>query len=298
MPRRAVLAVGRRLGLAWARLDARHLAIAKDNLGRAFPEWDEARIDRTARGVYAHFGTVILDLLWMEGRRVEDLLALADLEGVEHLQRARAAGRGVVAPSAHYGNWEIQAVASVPLVGAVASIARPLDNPALDRRLVALRTSTGNKVIYKQKALAQVMRTIRDGGIVAVLIDQNVQERDGIFVRFFGRPAATTTVAAAVALKTGCAIVPVHCALRPNGRYLMRYGPPVEWTGSGRKDDDVEELTQHLTGIVEGWVRENPEQWLWLHRRWKTTPSLETPLAKGLGGSLVSPASAPGTPRE
>jgi KDO2-lipid IV(A) lauroyltransferase len=275
LPRRAVLALGRTLGGLWGRIDARHLAIAADNLRRAFPEWDDTRVLRTARGVYRHFGAVILDLLWMEGRPAEELLALADLDGIEHLQRARAAGRGVVSPSAHFGNWEVQAVASTPLVGTVASIARPLDNPALDRRLVGLRTSTGNTVIYKQKALAQVMRAIREGGIVAILIDQNVQAKDGIFVSFFGRPACTTTVAAALALKTGAAIVPVSCALLPSGRYLMRYGPPVEWAGTGRRDEDVAALTQHLTSIVEGWVRERPEQWLWLHRRWKTQPPAE-----------------------
>jgi KDO2-lipid IV(A) lauroyltransferase len=267
-----VLAVGRRPGRLWGARDKRHLAIAADNLRRAFPEWDEARVQRTARGVYAHFGAVLMDLLWMEGRPVEQLLALADLEGVEHLQAARASGRGVVAPSGHIGNWEIQAVASVPLVGNVAMIARPLDNPALDQRLVGLRTSTGNTVIYKQKALAQVIRTLREGGIVAILIDQNVQAKDGIFVRFFGRPACTTTVAAALALKTGCAIVPVHCLLQPSGRYRMVYGPPVEWTGTGRRDEDVAALTQALTSVIEGWVRETPEQWLWLHRRWKTQP--------------------------
>jgi Kdo2-lipid IVA lauroyltransferase/acyltransferase len=272
LPRRVVLAVGRRLGRLWGALDKRHLAIAADNLRRAFPEWDEARVQRTARGVYAHFGAVLMDLLWMEGRPVDELLALADLEGVEHLQAARASGRGVVAPSGHIGNWEIQAVASVPLVGNVAMIARPLDNPALDQRLVGLRTSTGNTVIYKQKALAQVIKTIREGGIVAILIDQNVQAKDGIFVRFFGRPACTTTVAAALALKTGCAIVPVHCLLQPSGRYRMIYGPPVEWTGTGRRDEDVAALTQALTSVIEGWVRETPEQWLWLHRRWKTQP--------------------------
>ncbi len=275
LPRGAVLALGRRLGRLWAGIDARHLAIASDNLRRAFPEWDEARVQCTARGVYAHFGTVILDLLWMEGRSADELLAHADIEGVEHLQRARAAGRGVLAPSGHVGNWEFQAVASVPLVGGVASIARPLDNPALDRRLVALRTSTGNSVIYKQKALAQAIRTIREGGILAVLIDQNVLEKDGIFVRFFGRPAATTTVAAALALKTGCAIVPGRCTLQQNGRYRMVYGPPVEWTGSGRRDEDIAALTQQLTSVIEGWVREAPEQWLWLHRRWKTQPAGE-----------------------
>jgi KDO2-lipid IV(A) lauroyltransferase len=272
LPRRVALATGRRLGRLWGALDRRHLAIAADNLRRAFPEWEEARVQETARGVYAHFGTVLLDLLWMEGRTCEEMLAFADLEGVEHLQAARAAGRGVVAPSGHLGNWELQAVASVPHVGNVSMIARPLDNPRLDARLVALRTSTGNTVIYKRKAIARVLATIREGGIVAILIDQNVQEQDGIFVRFFGRPASTTTVAAALALKTGCAIVPVRCVLKPDGRYRMVYGPPVRLAETGRRDEDVAALTQHLTSIIEGWVRETPEQWLWLHRRWKTQP--------------------------
>jgi len=298
LPRRLVLALGRGLGRVWGALDARHVKVASDNLRQAFPDWSEERVRRTARGVYAHFGAVILDLLWMAGRPAEELLALADLEGVEHLQNARAAGRGVVSPSGHLGNWEVQAAASVPKVGNVAMIARPLDNPELDKLLNGLRTSTGNTVIYKQKALAQVIQTIRSGGIVAILIDQNMQAKDGIFVRFFGRPACTTTVAAALALKTGCAIVPVRCLLQRNGRYRMVYGPPVEWPRTGRKDEDVAALTQHLTSLIEDWVRETPEQWLWLHRRWKTQPSSpethpspETPVADGLRGSSIPPVS-------
>jgi KDO2-lipid IV(A) lauroyltransferase len=301
LPRGLVLWLGRRLGRIWGALDARHRRIAEANLHAAFPEWSEEKVAATARGVYAHFGAVMLDLLWMAGRPASELLALADLEGVEHLQSARASGRGVVAPSAHLGNWEIQAVASVPHVGNVAMIARPLDNPALDARLVALRTSTGNTVIYKQKALAQVIRTIRDGGIVAILIDQNMQAGDGIFVRFFGRPASTTTVAAALALKTGCAIVPVRCLLQASGRYRMVYGPPVEWPRSGGRDEDIAALTQQLTTIVEGWIRETPEQWLWLHRRWKTQPvSSLVPSGAGLGRSAESLVSGPlpATPRE
>jgi KDO2-lipid IV(A) lauroyltransferase len=285
-----VLAIGRWLGRLWGALDRRHLAIATSNLRQAFPEWDEARVEAAARGVYAHFGAVLLDLLWMEGRPAQELLTLADLEGVEHMQAARAAGRGVIAPSGHLGNWEFQAMASVPLVGHVSMIARPLDNPALDRRLVALRTSGGNTVIYKRKALARVLTAIREGDIVAILIDQNVQQGDGIFVRFFGRPACTTTVAAALALKTGCAIVPVRCLLQPSGRYRMVYGPPVEWAGTGRRDEDVAALTQHLTSIIEGWVRESPEQWLWLHRRWKTMPSRGAPVLAGAERSAVSGA--------
>jgi KDO2-lipid IV(A) lauroyltransferase len=159
-------------------------------------------------------------------------------------------------------------------------IARTLDNPALDRRLVRLRTAGGNTVFYKQKAIARVLTALRDGDIVAILIDQNVQAKDGIYVRFFGRPACTTTVAAAIALKTGCAIVPVRCVLQRNGRYRMFYGPRVDWAGTGRRDEDVASLTQQLTTIIEGWVRENPDQWLWLHRRWKTRPPEGVPTAR------------------
>ena len=204
LPRRAVLAAGRRLGRLWAALDARHLGIAADNLRQAFPEWDEARVQATARGVYVHFATVVLDILWMEGRPVGEPLALADVEGLEHLTTALSRGLGVVSPLAHLGNWEFQGVTTAPLIGPSAVVARPLDNPALDRRLVAFRASTGNIVIYKQNALPEVLRNLHEGRVVGIVVDQNVQAKAGIFVRFFGRPASSTTVAAALALKTGC----------------------------------------------------------------------------------------------
>jgi KDO2-lipid IV(A) lauroyltransferase len=108
---------------------------------------------------------------------------------------------------------------------------------------------------------------------VAILIDQNVQEKDGIFVDFFGRPAATTTVAAALAVKTGCALIPAYTAIGPDGRYRAVYEPPLEWTPSGDRQADIARLTQQLTRVIEGWIREYPDQWLWIHRRWKTQPS-------------------------
>jgi KDO2-lipid IV(A) lauroyltransferase len=236
---------------------------------------------------------VLLDILWMEGRPVEELLALADIEGLEHMTAAVARGRGVVSPLAHLGNWEFQGVTTAPLIGPSAVVARPLDNPALDRRLVSFRASTGNIVIYKRRALSQVLKNLHEGRVVGIVVDQNVQAKDGIFVQFFGRPAATTTVAAALALKTGCPIVPARCVLRGNGRYRRVYGPPVEWSSSGRRGDDVGRLTQDIASIIEGWIRETPEQWLWLHRRWKTQPlsSRGAPLPSGPEGSAV-PASA------
>jgi KDO2-lipid IV(A) lauroyltransferase len=147
-----------------------------------------------------------------------------------------------------------------------------VDNPAFDARLVAFRSSGGNTVIYKRRALGQVLRLLRAGRGVALLLDQNMEAGDGIFVEFFGRPAATTTVAAALASKTGCALVPSHTRLDPDGRYRLTYEPPVFWTPGADREREIFRITQELTRRVERWVRASPEQWLWMHRRWKTQP--------------------------
>jgi Kdo2-lipid IVA lauroyltransferase/acyltransferase len=272
LPRRLSLALGRGLGRLWAELDRRHVHIAAANLRRAFPHWDEPRAFRAARGVYAHFGTAMLDVLWMDGRGRERVMALVEVEGREHVEAAMARGRGALLVTAHIGNWELHGLAHGWMFGAIGVIARPLDNPALDERLCAVRAQGGNTVISKRKALATVLRLLREGRGVAVLIDQNVQEKDGIFVEYFGRPAATTTVAAALALKTGCALVPSHTVLRPDGTYRLIYDPPLAWRASGDRRADVAAITQELTRVIERWVRDTPEQWLWMHRRWKTQP--------------------------
>jgi KDO2-lipid IV(A) lauroyltransferase len=273
LPRRAMLALGRFLGRMWGELDRRHARIAVANLRRAFPQWDEPRAWRTAREVYAHFGAALLDVLWLEGRPRETVIALLEVQGREHVDAAMAAGKGALLVTAHIGNWELHGLAHGFLFGAIGVVARPLDNPALDERLCAVRAQGGNTVIYKRKALATVLRMMRDGRGVAVLIDQNMQLGDGIFVEFFGQPAATTTVAAALALKTGCALVPTHTVLRGDGTYRLRYDPPLAWQPTGDRREDVAAITQALTCTIERWVRETPEQWLWIHRRWKTQPA-------------------------
>lgn len=273
LPRRTALAFGRGLGRAWGRLDRRHLRIAEDNLAQAFPDWDAARRRATALGVYGHFGRVLLDILWMSHREREAILGRVDVFGAEHVEAARAAGRGALLVSAHVGNWELHGVAHGFLFGAIGVVARPLDNPALDARLCDFRRRPGNSVIYKQRALPQVLRLLRDNRAVAILIDQNVQAGDGIFVDFFGRRAATTTVAAALAVKTGCALIPTHTELGEDGRYRLEYEAPLAWPPAGDRDADLQRLTQQLTSVIEGWVRRRPEQWLWLHRRWKTQPA-------------------------
>jgi KDO2-lipid IV(A) lauroyltransferase len=276
-PRRLALGSGRALGTLLGQLDRRHLAIAAGNLRLAFPDWDEARVWRTARAVYGHFGAVLFDILWLQRRTPEQIRGLLEVHGREHVERAMAGGRGALLVTAHLGNWELHGVAHGLLFGPIQVVARPLDNPRLDARLCAMRTMAGNTVLYKRRALIRILHALRAGQGIAILVDQNVLPRDGIFVEFFGRPAATTTVAAALAVKTGAPLVPCRTELLGDGRYRLTYAPAVDWSPSGEREADVACLTQRLTRQIEDWVRETPEQWLWMHRRWKTRPPEEAP---------------------
>jgi KDO2-lipid IV(A) lauroyltransferase len=272
LPRGASLALGRLLGRGLGALDRRHVDIAVANLRHGFPDWTEERLRRTAHGVYAHFGAVLLDILWLAHRTPRDVMELVEVVGAVHVENALAAGKGVVLVTAHVGNWEVHGLAHGLRFGPIGVVARPLDNPRLDRRLCAFRAAGGNTVIYKQRALAQVLRLLRDNRGVAVLVDQNVQPGDGIFVDFFSRRAATTTMAAAVALKTGAALVPCHTELRADGTYRLSYEPPIPVVPGAERQAEIARLTQELTRAIEAWVRQAPEQWLWIHRRWKTRP--------------------------
>jgi Kdo2-lipid IVA lauroyltransferase/acyltransferase len=273
LPRGASLALGRALGRGLGALDRRHIAIAVENLRHAFPDWTDERRRQVAHAVYGHFGAVLLDILWMAHRPPGEVSALVDeVVGAEHVERALAGGRGAVLVTAHVGNWELHGLAHGHRFGSIGVVARPLDNPELDRRLCEFRTRGGNSVIYKKRALAQVLRLLRDNRGIALLIDQNVQEGDGIFVDFFARKAATTTVAAALAVKTGAALLPCRTELRPDGRYRLLYDAPLAVVGGADKQAEIARLTQELTRVIEGWIRQAPSQWLWIHRRWKTRP--------------------------
>jgi len=272
MPRSGTLAFGRFLGRLVGDIDRRHVDIAADNLRRAFPDWDDARLLRTARGVYAHLGQVLLDVIWMQGRSREEILEHVEVEGLENIAAARAGGRGVVFATAHFGSWELNGIAHGWLDRPMGAVARPLDNPSLNARLLRLRQMSGNVVIEKRRGLQHMLTRLRGGEDVAILIDQNVQEQDGVFIEFFSRPAAATKVAAALHVKTGCGLVAGRAEALPDGRYRLRYERPIENEPSGSRLADIVRLTQRLNDSIEAWVRERPEQWLWIHKRWKTQP--------------------------
>jgi len=251
------------------RLRVMALANLERALGETRPLEERVAI---AKGSFAYLGRLLCDTPAFPKVRARQMERFAVFEGLEHVQRAYAKGRGVFVFSGHYGNWEMVALLQGYLGMPLAMVTRPLDNPRLERILFGYRTLSGNQVIHKRGAAKEMLRAIRRGWGVAIVIDQNVRGEDGIFVDFFGTPASTTPALATLALKTDAPIVPVFGIPLPDGRYLVRYLPEVEFQRSGDRRQDIADLTQRCTRIIEDQIRRQPEFWVWMHRRWRTRP--------------------------
>lgn len=275
LPRRARWALGRLAGSLIFTWDAKHRAVTLGNLDLAFgdaktPEEKYA----IARGAFQHFGTMLFELISLGKASPRKIERMVEFEGVENYERARARGKGVILVAAHFGNWEVHAIAHGYRFGSMSVVARAQDNPYYNRWLEEVRTISGNGVVYKQQALVRVRRLLKDGETVGLVVDQNVAREDGVFVDFFGRKAATTPVASLLALKTGAILVPVFAFPLADGRYRCIYEEPIEraqYAGFDRQRA-VLAMTQRCAQVLEGYVRRNPEFWLWMHRRWKTRP--------------------------
>ena len=276
LPRRALLALGAAVGALAGRIDLRHVAIARDNLREAFgDDLDESERERILRGCWRHFGQITFDALAFPTLDRSALGSILRVEGLDHARAALALGRGALVFSAHYGHWEAGAYAFGLLGIPFAVIARPLDNPMLDRRLARLRSGTGNAIIPKRRAVRETMRALGRGAGVAILIDQDAG-LDGVFVPYFGRLASTTPTLALLALRTEAPILPVHARVEADGTISVLIEPVIETRPSADRDADVLRLTAECTAMVEGWARSTPEQWLWMHRRWKTRPPADS----------------------
>ncbi len=272
LPRRALLAVGRTVGALAGRIDGRHADIARDNLRAAYGNaLSVSERERILRACWRHFGQITFDALAFPKLGQSAIGSILKIEGLNNARAALAQGKGALVFSAHYGHWEAGAYAMGLLGVPFAVIARPLDNPALDRRLTELRSGTGNAVIPKRRAVRETMRALGRGAGVAILIDQDAGA-DGVFVPYFGRLASTTPTLALLALRTEAPIVPVHAQVQPDGTIVVHIDPVIESRPTGDREADVLRLTADCTAVVERWARSTPEQWLWMHRRWKTRP--------------------------
>jgi len=269
LPRRRALAVGRWLGRLAGRCQPKRMAIARENLRHAFPDLPQAEIEQIVRELFAHLGCSMVDLLrhdLLDPQR--DLERLYRFEGLEHLRAAYAEGQGVLLLTGHVGYWE-GGTFFLPLLGfPVDFIAKPMKNPLADAQITAMRTHWGGGVINSRQGARRIVRSLRDGRGVAVLLDQRISPREGVPVQFFGRTAYTTPIITQIAKKNRVPIVPVFCYRRPDDRYQFVAEPPLHLE-EDLSQEAVLRDTQRLTDILEQAIRRDRSQWFWMHRRWR-----------------------------
>jgi KDO2-lipid IV(A) lauroyltransferase len=276
LPDALVNALGATIGLTFYTLDWRHRRVALANLEQCFPNRPARERRAIARGAFVHFGQVLLKLLTFSTLSPDEMMACSEYEGDERVRLAYASGKGILFFTGHFGFWELHALAHGVKLRPIGVLARALDNPRLNDLLERVRSKTGNFVIYRQGAVRRVLKTLAAGEGVAMLIDQHMHSPDAIWVNFFGRPAATTSTLAALALRTGAAVIPVFAHPLPGGRYRFVYESPVEPPDPDHPDP-IRDFTQRCTDVLEMHVRKHPHLWLWMHRRWRDAPIPETP---------------------
>ncbi|GKT09365.1 lysophospholipid acyltransferase family protein [Desulforhabdus sp. TSK] len=273
MPRETNRRIAAALGRLWYRMDKRHRKIALENLKMAFgDELDEGRRQEICREVFDHLARVVMEIPYVRALNHDNLDQFATFRGGEHLQAALEKKQGLLVVTSHFGNWELMAVGFSMRYLPFNIVVRPLDNPFFDRMVGQMRCQAGNKTIQKRGSVRQVLRLLRKGEIVALLIDQNTDWYDAVFVPFFNELAGTNKALAVLALRTGAPVLPAYNVRRPDGRYELIIEPEIPIVRTGDTTMDIEENTARFNRVIEAYVRRNPEQWFWVHRRWKTRP--------------------------
>lgn len=265
-------ASGALLGRLGSRLDQRHWDIVTANLRQSFPDKDEDWVRQTALDCYAHLGQVLAELPRVIRLSPRAILEQTRHHGLDHLEAARARGKGVLLLTGHIGNWEWASVASGVIVGGACLVARPLDWEPAERLVNQWRTKSGNDVVPKARSARQILRALKQNRLAAALLDQNVDWYDGEWVDFFGRLACTNKGLALLALATKAPVLPYYNFRAPDGLFDVYFGPEVPLIDSGDKLQDVWDNTQRYTKTLEEIIRQRPEQWFWMHQRWKTKP--------------------------
>jgi len=272
IPRPLALVCGRLAGRLVYLVDKRHRKTVMDNLAMAYRgQLDEARMRATARGVFENLGMTAFEFTRLPWLGKRDIDKFVECVGKEHLDAALAKGRGVMLYTAHFGNWELMA-AWYGLAGYKLDIVvRDLDSPLMDTFVTWARSRPGNTIVSKGRSMRKLIKCLSANGIAGILLDQNVADVEGVFVDYFGVPACTNKGPATLALSTGAAMVPTFI-VREGARHTIFIGQETALVNTGDKEADVVKNTAACTRVIEEMVRKHPEQWFWVHRRWKTRP--------------------------
>lgn len=252
---------------------------AEFNLRLAFPEWSDDQRQATLRGMTRSLGWMAAEFARMPGYTRENIAKVIVLDGHENFLEGQRRGKGVLFLTAHLGAWELSSFAHGLYGYSLHYMARPLDNVRLDALVNRYRGLSGNKPIFKNESARAMLKILKDAGTVGILADQNTMPQEGVFVDFFGTPACTSAGIARVALHTEAAVVPGYAVWDPAlGKYRLRFEAPLELIRTGDAERDIVENTKRFARVTEEIIRKHPEQWAWVHARWKTRPKGEPPL--------------------
>lgn len=278
LPRPAAVSLGTLLGRVACFLPGRLKRTGEINLRIAFPEKSEAERRQLLRGSFENLGRLLGEFSQLPRATPAALRELIEYDevGLAHLRDAEKNGRGIIFLTGHVGSWELLSFGWSALEYPISFLVRPIDNPRVEEMIETIRTRFGNRAIDKKSAARQALRVLREGGTLGILSDLNSHPHEGVFVPFFGKLACTTAGIATLALKTNAVVIPT-CAVwdKQKKRYFFHGDAPVEIIRTGDPRKDVELNTARFAAAMERIIRLYPDQWLWIHKRWKTRPQGE-----------------------
>jgi len=246
------------------------------NLELALPELSAGERNEILRGVFRSLGRQLIEFCRMTRYTRENTRNWIRTEGLEHYLAAKARGKGVLIVTGHMGAWEMSSFYHSLMGYPMNMVARPLDNRRLDAFVNGIRCLHGNRVLPKDDFARGLLTAMRKGETVGILMDTNMTPPQGEFVEFFGKQACTASGVARVALKTGAAVLPGFMVWeKTEQRYVLHFGPELVFTRTADPEANILDATQLCTSAIESWIRRYPDQWLWIHRRWKTRPAGE-----------------------
>lgn len=249
------------------------------NLRLAFPDWTDAQRRRAIRGMIRQIGWMAGEFSQFPKYTRESIERVVVVDGFENFDAARRRGKGVLFLTGHMSAWELAPFAQALYGYPLHFLVRPIANRRVDALINGYRCRAGNQPIDKNRSARAILKVLSDGGTVGVLADHNTDIEESVFVDFFGVSASTTSGLARIALRTDAAVVPGFLSWDPARRkYRLRFEPAVELARTADEESDVVENTARFTRVIEDFVRAHPDQWLWVHRRWKTRPLGEKPL--------------------
>ncbi|MEP6636170.1 MAG: lysophospholipid acyltransferase family protein [Acidobacteriota bacterium] len=279
LPRSAAIGSGRVMGRLAYLLAGNLRRTARRNLKLAFPELEAKEQQRLLQGCFDNLGRQLGEFSQLFTVTPEELQRIVDCEGLHNLDAAQSSGQGVILFTGHLGAWELSSFALSAFGRPLSFMVRRIDNPLIEGIVDTVRTRFGNHTIDKNSVSRAALRHLNEGGTLGMLPDVNMLAREGVFVDFFGTPASTTSMLAKLALRTGAAVVPIFVPWEAERqRYVLRIEPPLVVKQTGNEEEDITELTAQFMSSIEGVVRRYPEQWLWIHKRWKTRPPGEPDL--------------------